>query len=159
KPHHLQSMQIPMLRCSDPSSVSTSARTLAREKKGGGSLLDALISALIEPVPFGVDGEMEKDDEFQENVVNIFATSCNGAFSAVQKRSLWGFLGGIREIQLEGEGLNFGLTSGGVERCEVIVRCNAFGIGIVHKGQFEIHQREWVKHINESVERHASHER
>ncbi|KAG2344618.1 hypothetical protein BDR05DRAFT_999005 [Suillus weaverae] len=74
KPRHPQSMQIPMLPCSDPSSVSTSARTLAAiqdctEGEEGGSLLDALISALIKPVPIGVDGEMEKDDEFQENVV------------------------------------------------------------------------------------------
>jgi len=76
-------------------------------------LLDALISALIEPVPFGVDGEIDKDDEFQENIVRIlytFATSCNGAFSAVQKRSLWGFLGRLATTQGE-EDVNFGLTS------------------------------------------------
>lgn len=103
---------------SDPSSVSTSALTLAAiqeegEEEGSLSLLDALISTLIEPVPFGVDGEMEKDDEFQENVVRIlftFAINCNGAFSAVQKRSLMGFLGGITTTQGE-EPLNFGLTS------------------------------------------------
>ncbi|KAG1775646.1 hypothetical protein EV702DRAFT_972673, partial [Suillus placidus] len=114
---------------SDPSTVSTSALMLTviqeeGEDGKGGSLLNALISALIKPVSFGVDGEMDKDDGFQENVVKIlctFATSCNGAFSAVQKCSLWGFLGGIREMQLEGEKLNFGLTSGGIERCEVIV--------------------------------------
>ncbi|KAG2344621.1 hypothetical protein BDR05DRAFT_170007 [Suillus weaverae] len=79
---------------SDPSSVSTSALTLAaiqEEGEEGGSLLDALISALVEPVPFGVDGEIEKDEEFQESVVKIlytFATSCDDAFSAVQKCSL-----------------------------------------------------------------------
>jgi len=101
---------------SDPSSVSTSALTLAaiqEEGEQGGSLLDALISALIEPVPFGVDGEIDKDDEFQENIVRIlytFATSCNGAFSAVQKRSLWGFLGRLATTQGE-EDVNFGLTS------------------------------------------------
>ncbi|KAG1829253.1 Fes1-domain-containing protein [Suillus variegatus] len=57
---------------SDPASVSTSALTVAaiqEEGEQGGSLLDALISALIEPVPFGVDGEIDKDDEFQENIV------------------------------------------------------------------------------------------
>ncbi|KAG2031143.1 armadillo-type protein [Suillus americanus] len=58
---------------SDPSSVSTSALTLAaiqeEGEEGSLSLLDALISALIEPVPFGVDGEVEKDEEYQENVV------------------------------------------------------------------------------------------
>ncbi|KAG1829275.1 armadillo-type protein [Suillus variegatus] len=101
---------------SDPSSVSTSALTLAEiqeEREQWGSLLDALISALIEPVPFGVDGEIDKDDEFQENIVRIlytFATSCNGAFSAVQKRSLWGFLGRLTTTQGE-ENVNFGLTS------------------------------------------------
>ncbi|KAG1775643.1 hypothetical protein EV702DRAFT_1115627 [Suillus placidus] len=81
---------------SDPSSVSTSALTLAAiqyrtEGEEGGSLLDAWVSALVEPVPFGADGETEKDVEFQENIVRIlytFATSCNGAFSAVQKYSL-----------------------------------------------------------------------
>ncbi|KAG1856723.1 armadillo-type protein [Suillus subluteus] len=82
-------------------------------EEGSLSLLDALISALIEPVPFGVDGEVEKDEEFQENIVRIlytFATSCNGAFSDVQKRSLSGFLGGITTTQ--GEEPSFGLTSG-----------------------------------------------
>jgi len=34
------------------------------------SLLNALmISALIEPVPFSVDGEAEKDEGLQENIV------------------------------------------------------------------------------------------
>ncbi|KAG2344610.1 Fes1-domain-containing protein [Suillus weaverae] len=113
---------------SDPSSVSTSALTVAaiqyRTEGEGGSLLDALISALVEPVPFGVDGEMEKDAEFQENVVKIlytFATSCNGAFSAVQKRSLREFLGGITTVQGE-ENLNFGLTSGEWEELSGAVR-------------------------------------
>ncbi|KAG2151100.1 armadillo-type protein [Suillus bovinus] len=112
---------------SDPSSVSTSALTLAviqNEGEQGGSLLDALISALIEPVPFGVDGEMDKDDEFQENIVRIlytFATSCNGMFSPTQKRSLWGFLGGVTMMQRE-ENLNFGLTSGEWEELSEAVR-------------------------------------
>ncbi|KAG2117160.1 armadillo-type protein [Suillus discolor] len=112
---------------SDPSSVSTSALTLAaiqEEGEQGGSLLDALISALIEPVPFGVDGEIDKDDQFQENIVGIlytFATSCNGAFSAVQKRSLWGFLGRLTTTQGE-ENLNFGLTSGEWEELSGAVR-------------------------------------
>ncbi|KAG1856725.1 nucleotide exchange factors-like protein [Suillus subluteus] len=112
---------------SDPSSVSTSALTLAAIQKEGEegslSLLDALISALIEPVPFGVDGEVEKDEEFQENVVRIlhtFATSCDGAFSAVQKCNLFGFLGGIRATQ--GEESNFGLTSGEWEGLSGAVR-------------------------------------
>ncbi|KAG1896250.1 armadillo-type protein [Suillus fuscotomentosus] len=112
---------------SDPSSVSTSALTLAaiqEDGEQGGSLLDALISALIEPVPFGVDGEIDKDDEFQENIVRIlytFATSCNGAFSAVQKRSLWGFLGKLTTTQGE-ENLDFGLTSREWEELSGVVR-------------------------------------
>ncbi|KAG1807143.1 armadillo-type protein [Suillus subaureus] len=113
---------------SDPSSVSTSALTLSAlqnctEEGQEGFLLDALISALVEPVPFGVDGEMEKDEEFQENVIRIlytFATSCNGAFSVVQKRSLWGFLGGVTTTQ--GEESNFGLTSGEWEELTGAVR-------------------------------------
>ena len=35
----------------------------------GSSLMDALISALVDPVPFGPDGECENDTEFQENLV------------------------------------------------------------------------------------------
>ncbi|KAG1775644.1 hypothetical protein EV702DRAFT_424891 [Suillus placidus] len=131
---------------SDPSSVSTSVLTLAAIQEGeeGGSLLDALISALIEPVPFGVDGEIEKDDEFQENVVKIlytFATSCSGAFSAVQKRSLWGFLGGIATTQGE-ENLNFGLTSGewGVGSGEWGVGSGEWGVG---SGEWGVGSGEW----------------
>lgn len=37
----------------------------------GSSLLDALVSALVDPVPFGPDGENERDAEFQENVVRL----------------------------------------------------------------------------------------
>ncbi|KAG1775649.1 hypothetical protein EV702DRAFT_1234583 [Suillus placidus] len=137
---------------SDPSSISTSALTLAanqdRTEGEEGSLLDVLITALVEPVPFGVDGEMDKDEtillgEFESDpdptfhsrigltmlmlttelyrILYMFATSCNSVFSAVQKRSLQEFWGGIATTQGE-ENLNFGLTSG--ERgCEVIVRC------------------------------------
>ncbi|KAG1852117.1 hypothetical protein DFJ58DRAFT_791560 [Suillus subalutaceus] len=58
---------------SNPSSVSTSALTLAAIQEEGEEeslfSLDALITALIEPVPFGVDGEMDKDDELPENIV------------------------------------------------------------------------------------------
>lgn len=63
----------PML--SDPSSVSTSPiaiEALQRESEPGGpSLLDALISALVEPVPFGADGENEKDVEFEGNIARL----------------------------------------------------------------------------------------
>ncbi|KAG1721961.1 armadillo-type protein [Suillus lakei] len=104
---------------SDPSSVSTCGITLAALQSanieggvGEGSLLDALISALTEPVPFGPDGENDKDDEFQENIVRIlytFVTSCGGTFSDAQKHCLWGFLGATTQAA---DDLNFGLTSG-----------------------------------------------
>lgn len=112
---------------SDPSSVSTSALTLAaiqEGEEGSLSLLDALILALIEPVPSGVDGEVDRDVEFQENLVRIlytFATSCNGTFSAVQKRNLWGFLGGISTTQGEEDSI-FGLTGGEWEELSGAVR-------------------------------------
>ncbi|KAG2344623.1 hypothetical protein BDR05DRAFT_989145 [Suillus weaverae] len=104
-------MTLPTSETAPPTIHANSHASMLSDPSGRrrGSLLDALISALVEPVPFGVDGEMEKDDEFQENVIKIlytFVTSCSGALSAVQKRSLWGFLGGIRERQLEGGGLN-----------------------------------------------------
>lgn len=77
----------------------------------GSSLLDTLISALVEPVPFGADGENERDVEFQENVIRLVATLplsgwllvanvyvsrllhtysvlCGGRFSDVQRHSL-----------------------------------------------------------------------
>ncbi|KAG1829284.1 hypothetical protein EV424DRAFT_1642193 [Suillus variegatus] len=44
------------------------------------SLLNALmISALIEPVPFSVDGEAEKDEGLQENIVRCAETQSCGA--------------------------------------------------------------------------------
>ena len=46
---------------------------LQRDAAPDGSLLDALISALVEPIPFGADGENERDVEFQENVVRLVA--------------------------------------------------------------------------------------
>lgn len=58
---------------SNPSSISTWKVTLAalqsESASEGSSLLDALVSALTEPVPFGPDGENEKDMEFQEMIV------------------------------------------------------------------------------------------
>lgn len=58
---------------SDPASVSTCRPAMEALQRGsasdGSSLLDALVSAMVEPVPFGADGENERDVEFQENVV------------------------------------------------------------------------------------------
>jgi len=79
---------------SDPASVSTSPiamDALQRDTGSDGSLLDALISALVEPVPFGADGENERDAEFEANVVRLLHTyslSCGGRLSDVQKHSL-----------------------------------------------------------------------
>jgi hsp70-interacting protein len=99
---------------SDPASVSTSPTAMEALQgdtaSEASSLLDALISALVEPVPFGADGENERDVEFQENVVRLVANPsvgvyslmltivyrllhtysvlCGGRFSDVQKHSL-----------------------------------------------------------------------
>jgi len=58
---------------SNPSSISTWNVTLAalqsESAPEGSSLLDALVSALTEPVPFGPDGENDKDREFEETIV------------------------------------------------------------------------------------------
>lgn len=63
---------------SDPASVSTSPiamEALHRETaSNSSSLLDTLICALVEPVPFGADGENERDVEFQENVARLVDT-------------------------------------------------------------------------------------
>ncbi|KAG0706248.1 armadillo-type protein [Suillus ampliporus] len=108
---------------SNPSSISTWSITLAalqnESTSEGSSLLDALVSALTEPVPFGPDGEKDKDEEFQENIIRIlytFVTYYNGRFSAAQKHSLQGFLGGMTQSD------NFGLTSGEFEALSDAVR-------------------------------------
>lgn len=63
---------------SDPASASTSRTAMkalqSNTAPDGSSLLDALISALVEPVPFGADGDNERDVEFQENVVRLATT-------------------------------------------------------------------------------------
>ncbi|KAG9311116.1 nucleotide exchange factors-like protein [Chiua virens] len=80
---------------SDPTSVSTSPTTmdaLQRDSESESfSLLDAFISALVKPIPFGADGENERDVEFQENVVRLlhtYSVVCGGRFSDAQKHSL-----------------------------------------------------------------------
>ncbi|KAH7911137.1 nucleotide exchange factor Fes1-domain-containing protein [Hygrophoropsis aurantiaca] len=83
---------------SDPDSTSTSDLTLhaliADNPVHGSSLLDAVISALCEPVPFGLDGEREQDADFEENVVRLLHTyvaGCHRALTDVQKHNLQGF--------------------------------------------------------------------
>lgn len=61
----------------DPASVSTTGLTVAamqcESNTEGSSLLDAVVSALVYPVPFGADGECETDEELQENLVRCVA--------------------------------------------------------------------------------------
>ncbi|KAG1781091.1 hypothetical protein EV702DRAFT_1266410 [Suillus placidus] len=173
-----------MLQCSlicrlSSVSVCSHARCNSGLHRGRGwGLLDTLISALVEPVLFGVDGEMDKDERILlgesesdpdptfhsrirllmlmlttevHRILYTFATSCNGVFSAVQKCSS---LGGIPTTQRE-ENLNFGLTSGEWEGLSGAVKLyglselySVYGddeapdIRIIHKGWFEMHQRE-----------------
>jgi len=52
---------------SDPSSTMTSQFAVkALEERG---LLHALIRALTAPVPYGQDGELEGDADFEENIL------------------------------------------------------------------------------------------
>ncbi|KAH7924195.1 Fes1-domain-containing protein [Leucogyrophana mollusca] len=89
---------------SDPDSVSTSGPTLqaliAENTVEGSSLLDAVISALSEPVPFGPDGESERDVDFEDNVVRLLHTyvaQCRKEFAGVQKHGLRGYFGDAKD--------------------------------------------------------------
>ncbi|KIM51781.1 hypothetical protein SCLCIDRAFT_1224178 [Scleroderma citrinum Foug A] len=97
---------------SDPDSTSTTTATMEALQQenmaDGSSLMDALITALVDPVPFGPDGECEKDTEFQENLVRLlhtFSVQCGGAFSDAQRHALRGFFSGA-----EPAGDEFGLS-------------------------------------------------
>lgn len=97
---------------SDPESASTTTATMEALQKEceseGSSLMDALISALADPMPFGADGEWDKDAEFQENIVRIlhtFSVQCGGKFSDAQRHTLRGFFDGA-----ERSGDIFGLS-------------------------------------------------
>lgn len=52
---------------SDPSSTVTSQLAVEALEEHG--LLQALIRALIAPVPYGQDGESEGDADFEEKIV------------------------------------------------------------------------------------------
>ncbi|KAL4077495.1 armadillo-type protein [Scleroderma citrinum] len=97
---------------SDPESVSTTTATMEalrwESRTDSSSLMDALVSALVDPVPFGPDGECEKDTEFQENLVRLlhtFSVQCNGKFSDTQRHALRGFFSGAEATSDE-----FGLS-------------------------------------------------
>ncbi|KAH9943906.1 nucleotide exchange factors-like protein [Amylocystis lapponica] len=78
---------------SDPASFSTSPATLNALQEHG--LLDALVSSLASPTPYGPDGESEGDPDFEEKIVrslHTYVTACHGQFSGAQKRELSAFL-------------------------------------------------------------------
>lgn len=52
---------------SDPSSTQTSTQTLKAFKEHG--IASALVDALVEPVPFGPDGDGERDEDLEEKLV------------------------------------------------------------------------------------------
>lgn len=52
---------------SDPTSVSTS--DLTREALENRGILDALLNALVHPVPHGPDGETYGDADFEEKII------------------------------------------------------------------------------------------
>lgn len=52
---------------SDPSSTSTSPLVLKAMREEG--VLESVLDALVTPVPFGVDGEVEEDVDFEEKCV------------------------------------------------------------------------------------------
>jgi hypothetical protein len=92
---------------SDPSSKRTSPATLKALREHG--LLDALISALITPMPHGDDGESEGDIDFEEKVVRLlhtYATSCQGRFSDEEQHKLHKYFD--NERRTVGENANLG---------------------------------------------------
>lgn len=77
----------------DPSSFSTSE--LTREALENRGLLQALLDALVSPVPHGADGEKLGDAEFEEKLVHVlftYITSCKGELTLEQKRALSAYL-------------------------------------------------------------------
>jgi hsp70-interacting protein len=51
----------------DPDSTSTSPMTLEALRNRG--LLKALIESLVNPLPFGVDGDKRSDVDFEEKII------------------------------------------------------------------------------------------
>jgi len=87
---------------SDPSSAST--QPLALQAMRGEGVLDCVIEALVERVPFGVDGEVEGDMEFEEQCIRIlhtYAMSHKNAFTPAEKKQLQGYL--AEKTMAEGE--------------------------------------------------------
>ena len=92
---------------SNPASVSTS--DLTREAFEQRGLLDALVNALVSPLPHGPDGEQSGDADFEEKIIgyvlesltsgggtadalhralNTYLVLCNGQLSSEQKKAL-----------------------------------------------------------------------
>jgi hypothetical protein len=78
---------------SDPHSASTRPLALKAMREDG--VLDSVIEALLESVPFGADGEVEGDEEFEEHCIRIlqtYAMSYNQPFTPSEKERLGGYL-------------------------------------------------------------------
>ncbi|KAF8645977.1 hypothetical protein AX16_007462 [Volvariella volvacea WC 439] len=77
----------------NPERVVTSNLTLKAIEKYG--ILDAIISSLVNPLPYGEDGEMEGPDvDFEEKTVQLlhnYALTCDGPLSPTQKKDLKSF--------------------------------------------------------------------
>lgn len=78
---------------SDPSSVSTTELTQhALEQRG---LLQTLVQSLVSPVPFGPDGEIEHDPDYEELIIHVLHTylvTCRGQLPPNDRTDLAKFL-------------------------------------------------------------------
>ncbi|KAJ7353120.1 nucleotide exchange factor Fes1-domain-containing protein [Mycena albidolilacea] len=104
-----------------PSRTATSPLALPALSAHG--LLDTVVAALVQPVPWGPDGDQRgdagdaRDADFEETGVRLlhtYAVACGGAFDAKQKARLGGWLG----AELGGEGgerERWGLSRGEAE--------------------------------------------
>ncbi|KDQ55977.1 hypothetical protein JAAARDRAFT_36768 [Jaapia argillacea MUCL 33604] len=102
---------------SDPSSTDTASltlRALQESGEGGESLLDVLIRTLVQPTPYGMDGEdgLEGDEEFEEKVVGVLYTyviTHHAHLTASQKAQLGTYFD--TKLKEGGEG-RWGLSEG-----------------------------------------------
>jgi len=78
------------LNLTNPSRTSTSP--FALQALDSHKLLDTVIEGIINPYPYGEDGESEEADaDFEEKSVRLlhtYAVTCNGEFTASKKQSL-----------------------------------------------------------------------
>ncbi|TFK36602.1 armadillo-type protein [Crucibulum laeve] len=98
----------------DPSRTSTSELTLTAFKAHG--ILDAVVSAVNSPLPYGEDGDnTDADADFEEKAVRLlhtYAVTCNGELSRAQKGELKKWVGEEKSKHGEAELLEkWSLTS------------------------------------------------